>query len=69
MGRRDYRVLVADADIRPEGLVMLEEVAALVRVPAYATEADLVPAHLLWKNGHLYYLEMDSEWKYHIIRR
>jgi len=44
MSGRDYKVLLADAAIRPEGMETLEEVASLIPFPAYASEADLVPA-------------------------
>ncbi len=40
----EFRVLVADDTIRPEGIRMLEEVASLTTLPAYSTEEQLLDA-------------------------
>ena len=44
MKDRDYRVLLADDSIRPDGIKMLEEVASLTRLPMWPPEEELVNA-------------------------
>jgi D-3-phosphoglycerate dehydrogenase len=44
MTNRDYRVLLADDSIRPDGIEMLRKVASLKRLPMWPPEDDLVDA-------------------------
>jgi D-3-phosphoglycerate dehydrogenase len=41
---KDYKVLLADDSIQPDGIRMLEEVASLTRLPMWPPEKDLVNA-------------------------
>ena len=44
MSANEYKVLVADDSIRPEGIRMLKEVAWVTALPAYPSEEELVDA-------------------------
>ena len=44
MAEKNYKVLVTDASIRPEGLAMLEAVASLTILQSYSSEAEVVRA-------------------------
>ncbi len=44
MSAKDYKVLITDAAIRPEGIDLLKPVASLTILPSYLSEDDLVKA-------------------------
>ncbi len=43
-GTGNYKVLIADTEIHPQGLTMLEAVASLVMLPSYTSQEELAEA-------------------------